>query len=689
MKNNFDCPFNDGDEISCRIHDEFIVKGVIVFDNDHLFIVHDNKRSDGSGPNNLRGYKYGWTVCTSNNNANTWEKGTGINSVSEVKLLKKNKLIPLDKPEGVDVYVLTVRKNIPKNISGFKNPAIPKGYKTWVISSDPLEAMSLHPEDNRWSTNFPASYFSVHTQFKVITDNEYFKSGDKVKITNDGSSYTTHSDAFEALGFKNKKRNSASCDGDEGNVFVVAQIEGYPNSTVYIGIDLDNGKQCLMCSKGIEVIESKYSFNRGDLVVMTNYKGDADYKEQWIQNGEIIELGGEYWENHNLKKYNDGSQLDAISKKSPLGNGFASNSTPDSYIIRHITSAERKHFNKVGRGANVKDMVIKKIRKVAKKAYTYNKGDLVVLTKFCGDTEWSGHWIKSGEIIELGGKYWDDDNLSAYNAFKQLDAIAGSNPEGNGMGGGNFEIRPASSMEIEHFHKVGRGATIYDDSRFIKNDYIVVLDTVSNGTFKVGYCFKQREDNDYIRPYLDAIGQDNNGTTYISFHKTDRWRKATRAEIKRYNALGKPYDTSISEKKYKLDENIKKKETITSLRKIGTHKDTSFFNKTVKILIKSSSSLSKQVQMKLFELGYSWASRDQSLLESSMYGIWAAPDGNLSYSVMPSTYENSESIAVTVEDVLSFKINKEGSLLPEPRVKHVVKTKRKFAITKRKKSLSF
>ena len=38
----------------------------------------------------------------------------------------------------------------------------------------------------------------------------------------------------------------------------------------------------------------------------------------------------------------------------------------------------------------------------------YKEGDLVVVTEFKGEKEWSGHWFIPGEVLKLGGEYWED-----------------------------------------------------------------------------------------------------------------------------------------------------------------------------------------------------------------------------------------------------------------------------------------
>ncbi len=84
-------------------------------------------------------------------------------------------------------------------------------------------------------------------------------------------------------------------------------------------------------------------FNKGDLVVVTKAFGRTSNMSDWFEDGEILELDGEFW---------GGDGFNAISKKDPDGNGF----NTEDIEYRHATPEEIEHFKNVGRGANIKDV---------------------------------------------------------------------------------------------------------------------------------------------------------------------------------------------------------------------------------------------------------------------------------------------------------------------------------------------
>jgi len=88
---------------------------------------------------------------------------------------------------------------------------------------------------------------------------------------------------------------------------------------------------------------------------------------------------------------------------------------------------------------------------------------------------------------------------------------------------------------------------------FKAGEYIVlILSKKHNGFFLNDYCYKQREDNDYLRADLDSIGSVTNGWDVIVYNHNPlihrdgdsyAWRYATLDEAEEYERLGKPYDT--------------------------------------------------------------------------------------------------------------------------------------------------
>lgn len=93
---------------------------------------------------------------------------------------------------------------------------------------------------------------------------------------------------------------------------------------------------------------------------------------------------------------------------------------------------------------------------------------------------------------------------------------------------------------------------------FKKGDYIVTLkvDGDDHNCARNNYCFKIREDGNYILPEIDIQGSTNNGHTIMKFYKTGSlfdWRYATKQEINYYNKINKPYDINeIKEIIYEL-----------------------------------------------------------------------------------------------------------------------------------------
>lgn len=97
-----------------------------------------------------------------------------------------------------------------------------------------------------------------------------------------------------------------------------------------------------------------------------------------------------------------------------------------------------------------------------------------------------------------------------------------------------------------------------ETSMFKKDSYIICL-VGNSGSFLKNHCFKQRENYDYLHPYLDCKGDVDNGWGMIDCHTTN-WRYATQDEIFAYEQLGKPYDVTTllqtSDEKVKVDPNV-------------------------------------------------------------------------------------------------------------------------------------
>jgi len=81
---------------------------------------------------------------------------------------------------------------------------------------------------------------------------------------------------------------------------------------------------------------------------------------------------------------------------------------------------------------------------------------------------------------------------------------------------------------------------------FKKDDYIVLLGEEFNTAFPTNYCYQQREDFRFLRPYLDKRGSFQNGFDVYDFKRENKgsWRFATQQEIDKYEELGKPFDVT-------------------------------------------------------------------------------------------------------------------------------------------------
>lgn len=80
-------------------------------------------------------------------------------------------------------------------------------------------------------------------------------------------------------------------------------------------------------------------------------------------------------------------------------------------------------------------------------------------------------------------------------------------------------------------------------TKFLTNDYIVILKGSGRG-FLENYIYKQREDCDFIRPYVDSKGSKANGWSACNFYTNERWRYATPQEKALYNRTLKPVHIS-------------------------------------------------------------------------------------------------------------------------------------------------
>lgn len=109
----------------------------------------------------------------------------------------------------------------------------------------------------------------------------------------------------------------------------------------------------------------------------------------------------------------------------------------------------------------------------------------------------------------------------------------------------------ATKSEAQEFSKT----LLNKDDMFKKDDYIVI--TIPNQNidgFITGFCYKQIDNDLYLRPELTTLGSIRNGWRLITY-SSSHWRYATKKEIAEYDRLGKPFNvTTLNEKEELLDE---------------------------------------------------------------------------------------------------------------------------------------
>lgn len=163
------------------------------------------------------------------------------------------------------------------------------------------------------------------------------------------------------------------------------------------------------------------------------------------------------------------------------------------YSNKNLNKFARIYLN--GRWAEI-------ISEVKPEKYSFNEGDLVVITELKGDTNWGNKswWIDSEEIVKLGGEWWKDIKLENLNSFKSLAAISKKYPKGNAawidyvQKKPNFKMRHTTLEEIEYYNKVGIGANINDLKNQKSSSDIIFMDYVD--LIKVNSKLKFIKEND-------------------------------------------------------------------------------------------------------------------------------------------------------------------------------------------------
>jgi len=106
----------------------------------------------------------------------------------------------------------------------------------------------------------------------------------------------------------------------------------------------------------------------------------------------------------------------------------------------------------------------------------------------------------------------------------------------------------SEDYSIESIDKGCKTEIVAPINEFKKDDYIVITNfKMNDDAFPVNYCFKQRQNCEYLSVYFDSTCEEN-GWDIMRFDKESNynfdWRYATTEEIAEYNKLGKPFDVT-------------------------------------------------------------------------------------------------------------------------------------------------
>lgn len=120
----------------------------------------------------------------------------------------------------------------------------------------------------------------------------------------------------------------------------------------------------------------------------------------------------------------------------------------------------------------------------------------------------------------------------------------------------NYDIKYGSTIYNRIIYSKNCWAEIVSTSvksEFKKDDYIVLGNTPDKASFLSNCCYKQREDNIYLKSYLDSKLSKINGWTCVSIDNSNgsenvfNWRYATKEESEYYEKIGEPFDTTGKE----------------------------------------------------------------------------------------------------------------------------------------------
>lgn len=92
-------------------------------------------------------------------------------------------------------------------------------------------------------------------------------------------------------------------------------------------------------------------------------------------------------------------------------------------------------------------------------------------------------WVKRGDVVQLGGKYWDSYGVKQEDTKQHISCITEEYPEGN-SGLGYISFREATSEEIEEANKIKIGGhlvgfyptgVLIDDNHYSKSEMENIL----------------------------------------------------------------------------------------------------------------------------------------------------------------------------------------------------------------------
>ena len=100
------------------------------------------------------------------------------------------------------------------------------------------------------------AFYNPEDVYEYIEEYDGISKGVAVCVTDSGESYTTYSDMFKRLRFKNTERNDVWDNGTEGVVFGIAKTDG---DRIAFGLRDSHGNECLIGIEGIRLVDDVVS----------------------------------------------------------------------------------------------------------------------------------------------------------------------------------------------------------------------------------------------------------------------------------------------------------------------------------------------------------------------------------------------------------------------------------------------